>query len=88
LVGITRIVDRTVELSLADLHIAEALDNTKIDGLKALIARQFFTSIGGPCEPRQPSVYAPTRISASPPSASTRWSRTAAGDGRGRYSVP
>ncbi|GIX10245.1 group 1 truncated hemoglobin [Elioraea sp.] len=56
--GITRIVDRMVELGLADPRIAEAFDNTNIDRLKGLIARQFCTLTGGPCAPRRRSMYA------------------------------
>lgn len=56
--GITRIVDRMVELGLADPRIADSFDNTNIERLKGLIARQFCVLSGGPCEPRRRSMYA------------------------------
>jgi hemoglobin len=56
--GITRIVDRMVELGLADPRIADTFDNTNIERLKGLIARQFCVLSGGPCEPRRRSMHA------------------------------
>lgn len=51
--GITRIVDRTIELGLVNPRIADTFDNTNIERLKRLIARQFCVLSGGPCEPRR-----------------------------------
>lgn len=56
--GITRVVDRMIELGLADPRTADTFDNTNIERLKGLIVRQFCALTGGPCALRRRSMHA------------------------------
>lgn len=48
--GLTRIVDATVTLALADERIKKSFENTNIPRLKGLLYDQFCVLTGGPCE--------------------------------------